>query len=61
MSSEIDLRELAEMTAQERVFLSVYMAGPQSLSGIEKRFERVRRVLKATVLRRTSGNISTRM
>ena len=46
MTAEIDLRKLAKMTAQERVFLSVYIAGPQSLTGIEKRFERVRRVLK---------------
>lgn len=46
MSTSIDLRELAEMTAPERAFLSVYIAGPQSVAGLGKRFQKVRRVLK---------------
>jgi len=46
MSKEIDLRELAEMTAQDRVFLSVYVADPQSADRLDKRFERLRRSLK---------------
>lgn len=46
MSTDIDLRTLAEMSAPERAFLSLYLAGPQSVAGLEKRFQSVRRVLK---------------
>jgi len=46
MSIAFDLRKLAEMTAPERAFLSVYLAGPQSMADLEKRFQKVRRVLK---------------
>ncbi len=31
MFAEVDLRELAEMTALDRAFLSVYLAGPRSV------------------------------
>jgi peptide chain release factor subunit 1 len=40
-----DLRKLAELTAPERVFLTVYLAGPYSVQELGKRFERIRRVL----------------
>ena len=46
MFADVDLRKLAEMTAQERVFLSVYLAGPPSAKELEKRFQKVRSVLR---------------
>jgi peptide chain release factor subunit 1 len=46
MSANLDLRELAEMTAPERAFLSVYLAGPHSVPQLERKFREVRRVLK---------------
>ena len=46
MFADVDLRKLAEMTAQERVFLSVYLAGPHSATELGKRFQKVRRVLR---------------
>ena len=46
MSVDVDLRKLAEMTAPERAFLSVYLAGPTSAGELKKRFRKVRRVLK---------------
>ena len=46
MFGDVDLRKLAEMTAPERAFLSVYLAGPRSAAELEKRFQKVRRVLK---------------
>ncbi len=45
MFADIDLRKLAEMTASERAFLSVYLAAPQSLKSLEKQFQRIRRAL----------------
>ncbi len=47
MLAELDLRELAEMTAPERAFLSVYLAGPRSLGDLDRTFQRIRRVLRA--------------
>jgi len=44
--ADVDLRKLAEMTAPNRAFLSVYLAGPHSAAGLEKRFQRARRVLR---------------
>ena len=46
MTVDIDLRKLAEMTAPERAFLSVYLAGPRSVAGLQSQFQKVRRVLK---------------
>ena len=42
-----DLKELAEMSTSERAFLSVYLAGPHSVAGLEKKFERIRRLLRS--------------
>jgi len=41
-----DLKKLAEMPSAERAFLSVYLAGPQSMEELEKKFERIRRLLR---------------
>src|SRR5450756_941142 len=41
-----DLKKLAEMSTSERAFLSVYLAGPHSVAGLEKKFERIRRLLR---------------
>lgn len=41
-----DLKKLAEMPTAERAFLSVYLAGPNSVDELEKKFERIRRLLK---------------
>ena len=41
-----DIRRLAEMTASERAFLSVYLTGPRSVAGLDKTFQRLRRALK---------------
>jgi len=46
MFSDVNLRKLTEMTSPERTFLSVFLAGPQSVTGLESRFQKVRRVLK---------------
>ena len=45
MFADIDLRELAEVTASERAFLSVYLAGPRSVATLEKELKRLRRAL----------------
>ena len=42
---DVDLRLLADITAPERAFLSVYLAGPQSVPNLEGRFQKSRRVL----------------
>ena len=42
---DVDLRQLADITAPERAFLSVYLAGPQSVQNVEGRFQKARRVL----------------
>ena len=41
-----DLKKLAEMPTAERAFLSVYLAGPHSVDELEKKFERIRRLLR---------------
>ena len=41
-----DLKKLAEMPTAERAFLSVYLGGPHSVDELEKKFERIRRLLK---------------
>jgi peptide chain release factor subunit 1 len=41
-----DLKKLAKMSTSERAFLSVYLAGPHSVTALEKKFERIRRLLK---------------
>ena len=41
-----DLKKLAEMSTSERAFLSVYLAGSHSVTGLEKKFERIRRLLR---------------
>jgi hypothetical protein len=41
-----DLKKLAEMSTSERAFLSVYLAGSHPVIGLEKQFERRRRLLK---------------
>jgi peptide chain release factor subunit 1 len=45
--SDIDLRRLADMSLQERAFLSVYLSDPRSLSGLERRLHQLRRALAA--------------
>jgi len=46
MPAHVDLAKLAEMTAPARTFLTVYLAGPGSVEGLDRRFRRVRRALK---------------
>lgn len=46
MFADINLRKLTEMTTPERTFLSVYLAGPRSTTGLKNRFQKMRRVLK---------------
>jgi peptide subunit release factor 1 (eRF1) len=41
-----DLKKLAEMPTAERAFLSVYLADPHSVDELEKKFERIRHLLK---------------
>jgi peptide chain release factor subunit 1 len=48
MFSDVNLRKLTEMTSPERAFLSVFLAGPQSVGELGKRFQKVRRVLKSS-------------
>jgi peptide chain release factor subunit 1 len=46
MFTDIDLRELANMKAPERAFLSLYIAGRHSMADLEKRLNKIRNVLK---------------
>ena len=46
MLSLSDLKELAELSASERAYLTVYLAGPHSVAGLEKRFDTMRRLLR---------------
>lgn len=48
MFSDVNLRKLTEMTSPERAFLSVFLAGPQSVGELGKRSQKVRRVLKGS-------------
>jgi hypothetical protein len=43
---DYDLRKLSEMTAPDRAFLTVCLAGPRSVDQLDKKFQEVRRVLK---------------
>lgn len=48
MFTDIDLRELANMKAPERAFLSLYIAGMHSMVNLEKRLHKVRNMLKSS-------------
>ena len=45
MFAGVDLRALSEMSASERVFLSVYLSGPRSVAVLEKKFTRLQKAL----------------
>ena len=47
MFADVDLRKLAELAGPERAFLSVYLAGPQSVPALARKFQKTRRVLKS--------------
>jgi peptide subunit release factor 1 (eRF1) len=46
MFKDIDLRELADMKAPERAFLSLYIAGRHSMADLEKRLSKIGNMLK---------------
>ena len=46
--ADVDLRQLADMTAPERAFLSVYLAGPRSVADLGEKFQKARRVLTSS-------------
>jgi hypothetical protein len=52
MFADINLRELADIKAPERAFLSVYIAGKHSLVDFEKRLHRTRNMLKGGAIGR---------
>jgi len=54
-----DLKKLAEMPTAERAFLSVYLASPHSVDELEKKFERIRRLLKPAALKKMKKSTST--
>jgi peptide subunit release factor 1 (eRF1) len=45
MFNNIDLQALAERSGPERAFVSLYLAGPDSLNSLEQRIRRVRELL----------------
>jgi len=45
MFADIDLSELSELSTDEQTFLSLYISSPQSLSTLDRRFERMSQVL----------------
>ncbi|MCK5058575.1 MAG: hypothetical protein KAT34_18110 [Candidatus Aminicenantes bacterium] len=47
MLTNIDLRELSELSGNDKTFLSIYFSGPDSLKNLEKRFAQIRRVLES--------------
>ena len=47
MFADVDLRKLAELAGPERAFLSVYLAGPESVPGLARKFQKTRRILKS--------------
>jgi len=47
MATDIDLRELSSLMAQDCAFLSIYISRPKELDGLAKRFRKVRKVLKS--------------
>lgn len=46
MSGEIDLRKLAELSADDRAFLSIYLSGPSSLDVVERRAKKIEKMLR---------------
>ena len=42
----LDLKKLAEMTAPERTFLSIFLSGSHSITELEIKLNKLRRVLK---------------
>ena len=46
MFSTLDLRALADLSATERTFLSVYLSGPSAARNLDKKFARRRRALE---------------
>ena len=46
--ADVDLRQLADMTAPERAFLSVYLAGPRSVAELGEKLRKARRVLTSS-------------
>jgi len=46
----LDLKKLAEMSVPERTFLSIFLAGPHSITELEKGLTQLRRVLKSNGL-----------
>jgi peptide subunit release factor 1 (eRF1) len=46
LSKGIDLRKLADISAPERAFLSLYLSGPRALGGLEKRIANAESLLR---------------
>jgi peptide chain release factor subunit 1 len=46
----LDLKKLAEMTAPEGTFLSIYLSGSHSTAELEKKLNKLRRVLKSNAV-----------
>ena len=46
MPSDVDLRDLSELTSPDRAFLSVFLSRPRSLRELDRRLKAVRRALK---------------
>ncbi len=46
MFKNIDLKKLAQLTAPERTFLSIYLSGSPALQGLEGRLQKVRMMLR---------------
>lgn len=47
MLADIDLTELSDLSAGDKAFLSIYISSPESLKNLEKKFEKIRRVLNS--------------
>ena len=48
MFADTDLRELSELSSDDRAFLSVFLSGPSAAQDLGHRFKQVRRALKGT-------------
>ena len=46
MFNQIDLRKLAELSAPDRAFLSLYLSGPAAMAALDKRIRTDRSLLK---------------
>ena len=46
MFAEIDLSRLSKISTNEKTCLSLYLSSPKSMSDLEKKFDRIRRVLR---------------